>query len=55
MRNLTTSLKKHSVNIDSAYKNQCTNDLNNMNKNIYHFSSLLFGLNDKKVLNCTRI
>jgi hypothetical protein len=55
MRNLTSSLEKHSDNIDSTFKGQCINGMYNNNINIYHFSHLLFGLNDKKVLNCTRI
>jgi hypothetical protein len=28
MRILKTSLNKHSLNIDSTFKNQCINDLN---------------------------
>jgi hypothetical protein len=43
MRILKTSINKHSLNIDSTFKN------------IYHFFQFSFKLNDKKVLNCTRI
>lgn len=55
MKIFKTLFNKHSDNINSTFKNQCINDLSKKNINFCYFFHLLFGLNNKKVLNCTRI